>query len=92
MIEKKSGVLAGGVLLLFLCVLLTINFFHTENKLHSVESCPACHFLQSSLSVGPAVPIQLPPLLLVAILPFLNLSEKMSVFCVDLVSRSPPLS
>jgi len=92
MIKKKSGVLAGGILLLFLCVLLTINFFHTEKKLHSVESCPACHFQQSFLSVGPTVPIQLPPLFLVAILPCLDLSQKTSVFCIDLVSRSPPLS
>ncbi len=92
MFEKKSGVLAGSVLFLFFYVLLTINFFHTENKFHSIESCPACHFQQSFLSVGPAVPVHIPPLFLIAVLPYLTLSQNTPIFFIDLASRSPPLS
>ncbi len=92
MVYRKSGVFAIGVFLFFLFVLLTVNFFHTEKNLNSSESCPACHFQQSSLSVGPALPVQLPPLCLIAILPYMDLSQKTPVFSISLASRSPPLS
>jgi hypothetical protein len=92
MSQRKSGVTALGVFFGFFFVLLAVNFFHTEKSFSPSESCPACHFQQSSLSVGPAIPVQLPPLFLIGVLPRLDLSQKLTVFYVSLASRSPPLS
>jgi hypothetical protein len=92
MVQRRSAVIAVGMFLVFLFVLLTVNFFHTEKSFHPSESCPACHFQQSSLSVGPALPVQLPPLFLIAILPCLDSFHKAPVFSISLSSRSPPLS
>jgi hypothetical protein len=92
MVQRRSAVLALGIFLLFFFVLLAVNFSHTEKSFRPSESCPACHFQQSSLSVGPALPVQLPPLFLIAILPCLDSSQKTPVFSISLASRSPPLS
>jgi len=79
-----------GCLLLFAVLSLSINFLHSETSAASQANCPACHFLASNLSVGPALFFVLP--LLIAL----------GAVCVDppcrfcetgvclFLSRSPP--
>jgi len=44
-----------GCAVLFAVLSIGIQFFHTENSSAGQVGCPACHFLASSHSVGPAV-------------------------------------
>jgi hypothetical protein len=81
-----------SVALLFLFVLLTINFFHTEKSITPCDTCPACQFQHSSLSVGPALPVQLPPLFLIAIIHCPDSLQRTPILWRSLASRSPPLS
>jgi hypothetical protein len=84
--------LAFNVLVVFLFAVLAVNFFHTEKNPNHSGSCPACHFQASSLSLTPSLPVQLPALLLVETLSWLDSSVDTAIFISDRVSRSPPLS
>jgi hypothetical protein len=89
--RRGQKLLAFNFLWIFLLILLTVNFFHTEKNLDHSGSCPACHFQISSLSLTPILPVQLPALLLVETLSCLDSSVNAAVFVIDRVSRSPPL-
>ncbi len=90
MFHQKSGTAVVGILLGFLFILLSVNFFHTEKGPGTNETCPACHFQQSSLSLGPTLPVQLPSLCLIAVLLGMDFSFIAPVSTCDFVSRSPP--
>jgi hypothetical protein len=90
--QRGKKFLAFNILWVFLFVLLTVNFFHTEKNPENCGCCPACHFQESSLSLTPSLPVQLPALLLVETLSCLDSSVNAVVFVSDRVSRSPPLS
>ena len=40
------------LLLVFLCIVASIDFFHTETALQVNENCPACHFHNSIPSLS----------------------------------------
>jgi len=76
----------------FLFVSCVIDLFHFHPSFKSASSCPACHFLQSSLSGGIALFILI---LLLSFLGFFRLKLIFTYkndFSISLLSRSPPWS
>jgi len=77
-------------LLVFLFVTLGINFTHTERFLTSSDSCPACHFQNSTFTTNQIDFFHLPQL---ALIDYLDWSEPYQIHETVLVapsSRSPP--
>jgi len=88
--SRTRTVLRIVALLAFAGVTLGINFFHTETKIAGTESCPACHFLTSSLSTSPGIVFVVPALLCQGILAPVELPRSDEVIILSLCSRSPP--
>jgi len=79
-----------GCLLAFAALSIGINFFHTENSAAGQASCPACHFLVFSQSVGPVLSFIL-PLLIVLGAVFVETAVRIHETGIRiLLSRSPP--
>jgi hypothetical protein len=78
------------LLMAFAAITLSINFLHTETGPRSSSDCPACHFLNSSLSTSPGVVIALPALLYQGTLTAVEPVLSPEVVVLSRCSRSPP--
>ena len=89
---KPSGrtVLPIAVLLVFAAITVGINFLHTETGPGGRDDCPACQFLNSSLSTSPGIAIVLPALLVQGTLAAVEPLRSPEVVVPSLCSRSPP--
>ena len=79
-----------AVLLIFAAIALGINFLHTETGPGGCDDCPACHFLNSSLSAGPGVVFIVPAPLCQETLALVEPLRSSEVFTFSLCSRAPP--
>jgi len=86
--RKKKVLLTLFLVILFLCVYTTIDFFHNHKTLEDLPSCPACHFAHIFMSLLPQVLIFLSSLLLIEIIirfPVLVIKILLSdIFCPGL--------
>jgi hypothetical protein len=78
-------------LLVFLFLTLCINFLHHHNGLQAGDSCPACHFQNSTLSTTQIHFFISPQLALLDTLKTLERSEHDQIVLISPSSRSPPL-
>ncbi len=78
------------LLFIFLSTTLFINFMHTEHSVHSSNSCPACHFQNSTATTNFFISFCLPQLTLLEILHiFDSFSYNQPNLTIPL-SRAPP--
>jgi len=77
-------------LLIFLAVTLFINFLHTEHSLDKDVSCPACHFLNSTLQTAQIFFFYLPPPSFLGVLESPHSLAYASIVLPSTSSRSPP--
>lgn len=87
-IQKKYSIII--FLFAFLAVTLFINFFHTEHGLQTSNTCPACHFQNSSLTTNQINFFHLPQLSLLETLKTFETSNHNQFFFITPASRSPP--
>ncbi|MFQ6039044.1 MAG: hypothetical protein ACE5LV_10565 [Candidatus Aminicenantales bacterium] len=77
-------------LLMFLMLLFSVNFLHTENFIQASKTCPACHFQGSTLMTAQINFFHLPHLVELELLQILESSPAIQAFIVIPSSRSPP--
>jgi hypothetical protein len=75
---------------LFVCVVVSINFFHTETTLDGSRDCPACHFLTSALATLAVLVVFLSIVLIAVFLVAVEPVRIDEAFVLDLSTRSPP--
>lgn len=85
---KKYSILAS--LFLFLLVSLFINFLHCEKILTRNDNCPACQFLDSSLTTNQIDFFHLPPPSILGVLKSLESFNHTYILSPNQTSRSPP--
>ncbi|HRD02070.1 MAG TPA: hypothetical protein PLP57_05425 [Candidatus Saccharicenans sp.] len=88
--RKKKVLLTLFLVILFLCVYTTIDFFHNHKTLEDLPSCPACHFAHIFMSLLPQVLIFLASLLLIEIVISVSCFSYKNSFIRHFLSRSPP--
>ncbi len=88
--KKAQRPLRLGCLLLFAVLLLSINFLHSETSAASQANCPACHFLASNVSAGPALFFVLPLLIVLGAVCADPLCRFYEIGICLFLSRSPP--
>ena len=74
----------------FLFITLFINFFHTEKNVQPNHLCPACHFLNSTLTTSQINFFHLPQLSSLGALRLFESFQYKQIFIVHASSRSPP--
>ncbi|MEW6363493.1 MAG: hypothetical protein AB1714_02515 [Acidobacteriota bacterium] len=82
----------AGFLALFLFVLASVNFSHTEESISSNDHCPACNYGQS---IGTPHQVNLSPpcqLVVVEMLQPVVFSVPRRAWLIIPLSRSPPLA
>lgn len=79
-----------GFLLIFLCAVLFIHFFHTEHTAQEDDNCPACTFQKSSLAVSHIQFFLLVLLVLAVFLRFFPSRDYEYLYEKDFSARSPP--
>jgi len=77
-------------ILIFLAVVVSINFFHTETTLVDSRDCPACHFLSSTLATLAVLVAVLSIVLIVAYLAAVEPVRAYEAFVLNFSTRSPP--
>ncbi len=77
-------------LLIFLFTTLFINFFHIEKNLTEERTCPACNFLNSSLTTSQINFFTLPRLTAIGPLPTIYTFHYHYTAAINPLSRSPP--
>jgi hypothetical protein len=77
-------------LAIFLFLSLAIHFFHTEHCVHTGNSCPACHFQNSTLTTAQISFFHLPQLAMLEMLKVFESSVAHQAFIITPSSRSPP--
>ena len=77
-------------LFIFLFVILFINFFHTEKTLAGNDNCPACQFLNSSLTTSQINFFHLPSLSVICLLESSYSFNYTYILFIEPTSRSPP--
>jgi hypothetical protein len=92
MSKERSRSLLVAFLLLFVAVTLNIDFFHTEAKNRGAnrDNCPACHFLNSALSISPDISFTLIVLVCQGMLAPADHRRLAEVSVLSVPSRSPP--
>ena len=90
MSTKRIKLFNLAFLFTFLLITLFINFFHTEKTVLSKDNCPACHFLNSSLTTSQINFFRLPPPSITGILKTFESFNYAYIFTIDPSSRSPP--
>jgi len=76
--------------LFFLLATLFISYCHTEKGPQSGNSCPACHFQNSTIATCPINFFLLPQLTLLDILRTFEIFQYDYLMCVEPKSRAPP--
>lgn len=90
--SRKRRLLVLGFAVGFGLLSASIEFFHTDGSLTDRKSCPACHFLASSLSAGPAMVVVLPPLACLGEACVIDPLRFRAAETRDFLSRSPPVA
>ena len=85
--KKYSNII---FLFAFLAVTLFINFFHTEHAVQTNNTCPACHFQNSTLTTSQINFFHLPQLSLLETLKTFETFNQDQLFFITPASRSPP--
>jgi hypothetical protein len=88
--SKTKKLFNLAFLFIFLVVTLFINFFHTEKIILKNDNCPACHFLNSSITTSQINFFHLPPPSILGTLKTFEPFNYTYVFIIDPSSRSPP--
>jgi hypothetical protein len=84
--EKIALVLLLG----FVCVTLSINFFHSERSIKSDNACPACHYLASVFASAEIDFFCLPALIFLSTLDLRECFPVRDILLISPLSRSPP--
>lgn len=87
---KSKILLRLAPIFLFVCVLVSINFFHTESSPAGARSCPACHFLSSALATLAIIVAALVVIFAAAFLAIVDPVRVYETVVFDSLSRSPP--
>lgn len=74
----------------FLFLTLFINFFHTEKSIRTSDSCPACHFQNSTLMTSQINFFHLPQLFPLETRVSFDSFDYRQTFYINPTSRSPP--
>ncbi len=77
-------------LFLFLLLTLSMHFFHTENTIKRSDTCPACHFQNSTLMTACIPFFHLPPLSFLEKVRIIEIHPSFPAFHLSPSSRSPP--
>lgn len=77
-------------LFIFLFIVLSFNFLHTEKTITKDDDCPACHFQHSSLSTAQISFFSLNPPAFFGILKSFEYFNYTFIFSITPNSRSPP--
>jgi len=85
--KKISQLIFLGI---FLFMTLFIHFLHTEKSLSDNDTCPACHFQNSTLLTNQINFFCLPPLSILEILKTFESQNIDHLFFIIPSSRSPP--
>jgi hypothetical protein len=87
---KRREIFDFALLFLFVSVTLSIPFLHTEKSVQSSDSCPACHFQNSTLATHLTIPPCLPQPSILGILKTPEFFEYTFLFVIEPKSRAPP--
>ncbi len=91
MIKNYKKQLNIAFLLIFLITIITINFFHIEKCLVDKNKfCPACDFLNSSLTTSHINFFHLPPPAITGLLRIFESFHYKYITYITPASRSPP--
>lgn len=77
-------------LLIFLGLTLSINYIHTEDTLQRSDSCPACHFQNSTMATAQIDFFHLPQLSVLEIIKVFESFHIQLLVSITPSSRSPP--
>jgi len=77
-------------ILLFVCVVVSINFFHTETSVSGSRDCPACRFLISALATLAVLVALLSIVFIVRYLAAVEPVRAYEAFVLNFSTRSPP--
>jgi len=91
MVNKYKKLLDLAFLIIFLSLILFINFFHTDKTLTCNNSCPACHFLNSAFATSQIDFFHLPQLSLLEIIQTFESFHYIQISITNPLSRSPEL-
>jgi hypothetical protein len=90
MSQTEKKLVNIGFLLIFLCLTLTINFFHTEKTPDVHHACPACQFQANSLAIQTIHFFTHPELQFLENVKTVESFTYIFYFSLSLSSRSPP--
>lgn len=90
MVNKYKKLLNLAFLIIFLSLILSINFFHIDKTLTCNNSCPACHFLNSTFTTNQINFFHLPQLFLLEIVQSFESFHYKQILFTNPLSRSPP--
>jgi hypothetical protein len=90
MVTRYKKFLCLEFLLIFLFLILFINFFHTEKTGQSNHFCPACHFQNSTLAIDQINFFHPPQLYFLEVLKAIESYHYSQNCFLNPTSRSPP--
>jgi hypothetical protein len=90
MVKKHIFGLNLAFLLIFFGITLFVNFLHNESHFQNHNSCPACHFQNSTLTTAQIHFCTLPQLSLLHSLGTYEAVTHLEIVSVAPSSRSPP--
>jgi hypothetical protein len=91
-IKKHRSGINLILLCLFLFPTLLIHFLHSESSINGSNTCPACHFQNSTLTTAQVPVVILPQLELFEILRSIRSAHYNQIYYIQPSSRSPPLA
>jgi hypothetical protein len=92
MTRKYGKYLNIVFLFIFLGLTLSINYTHTEDCLQQSNSCPACHFQNSTFATAQINFFHLPQLSLLEVIKVFESFHIQQLVYITPSSRSPPQS
>jgi len=90
MLNNSKKLLNLAFLIIFLSLIVFINFLHTEKTLTCNNFCPACHFLNSTFATSQINFFHLPPLYLLETIQAFESFHYKQISIINPLSRSPP--
>jgi len=90
MLDKYKKLLNLAFLIIFLSLILSINYFHTDKTLICNNDCPACHFLNSTFTTSQINFFHHPQLSLLEIIQTFESFQYKQISLTNPLSRSPP--
>jgi hypothetical protein len=90
MVNNYKKLLNLAFLIIFLSLILSINFFHIDKTLTCNNFCPACHFLNSAFATSQISFFHLPQLYLLETIQAFESFHYKQISITNPTSRSPP--